>query len=99
MLGNIEAERKRNQIKQKEMAEMLGVSLKTYHNWVNKKTDMPISCLIKISDTFQVTTDYLLGKTDRNAICREEGNDNRHMGTHIYPGSVWGNGDHKAPAD
>lgn len=60
MLSNIEAERVRRQLTKEEVAEELGVSLKTYYNWVSQKTDMPISFLIKISNMFGTTTDYLL---------------------------------------
>lgn len=60
MLNSIEAERVRNQLTKDAMAKKLGVSLKTYYNWVNEETDMPISFLIKLSNMFGTTTDYLL---------------------------------------
>lgn len=60
MLSNIEAERVRNQLTKEDMAKKLGVSLKTYYNWVSQETDMPISFLVKISNMFGTTTDYLL---------------------------------------
>lgn len=64
MLRSIEAERVRNQLTKEEMAKELGVSLKTYYNWVNEETDMPISFLVKISNMFGTTTDYLLEGAD-----------------------------------
>ncbi len=60
MLNSIEAERVRNQLSKEDMAKKLGVSLKTYYNWINEETDMPISFLIKMSQMFRTTTDYLL---------------------------------------
>ncbi|MCI9357209.1 MAG: helix-turn-helix transcriptional regulator [Lachnospiraceae bacterium] len=60
MLSSIEAERARHRFTKKEMAEKLGVSLKTYYNWISEETDMPISVLLKISNMFGTTTDYLL---------------------------------------
>ena len=60
MLRSIEAERVRNQISKEELAKTLGVSSRTYYNWVNEETDMPISFLIKLANMFKTTTDYLL---------------------------------------
>lgn len=60
MLNSIEAERVRHQLSKEAMAKKLGVSLKTYYNWVHEETDMPISSLIKLSQMFKTTTDYLL---------------------------------------
>ena len=60
MLRSIEAERVRNQLSKEDMAKKLGVSLKTYYNWVNEETDMPISFLIKMTLMFRTTADYLL---------------------------------------
>lgn len=60
MLNSIEAERARHQLTKEELAKKLGISLKTYYNWVNEETDMPISFLVKMSNMFGTTTDYLL---------------------------------------
>lgn len=60
MLSSIEAERVRHQLSKEDMAKKLGVSLRTYYNWVNEETDMPISFLIKMSQMFKTSTDYLL---------------------------------------
>ncbi len=60
MLRSIEAERVRNQLTKEELAKKMGVSLRTYYNWVNEETDMPISFLVKMSKMFGTTTDYLL---------------------------------------
>ena len=43
MLRNIEAERARNGYTKEEMASRLGVSIKTYYNWINGETDIPSS--------------------------------------------------------
>ena len=60
MLNNIEAERVRNSFTKEDMAKKLGISLKTYYNWINQETDMPISFLVKMAEIFGTTTDYLL---------------------------------------
>lgn len=64
MLSSVEAERVRNRMTKEELAKKLGVSSKTYYNWVNEETDMPISFLIKMSNMFGTTTDYLLKGAD-----------------------------------
>ena len=60
MLSNIEAERVRRRWSKEELASKLGVSLKTYYNWVNEDTDVPSSALIKMSEMFGTSVDYLL---------------------------------------
>lgn len=40
MLGNIEAERVRNGYTKEELAKILGISLKTYYNWIKEETDI-----------------------------------------------------------
>lgn len=60
MLNNIEAERVRNRLTKEELAKWLGVSPKTYYNWVNEETDVPSSALLKMSRMFKTNIDYLL---------------------------------------
>ena len=67
MLRNIEAERVRNGYTKEEMASRLGVSIKTYYNWINGETDVPSSALMKMSGMFKTSTDYLL-----EGCCREK---------------------------
>lgn len=60
MLNNIEAERARKRMSQEELAKYIGISLKTYHNWIKEDTDVPSSALIKFSKFFGTDIDYLL---------------------------------------
>lgn len=60
MLRNIEAERARYGYTKESLASKLGISVKTYYNWINCDTDLPSSALIKMSQLFKVSTDYLL---------------------------------------
>jgi transcriptional regulator with XRE-family HTH domain len=60
MLNNIESERVRNGLSKAELSEKLGVSTKTYYNWINEKTDIPSSLLLKMSCIFNVDMEYLL---------------------------------------
>ncbi len=62
MLGNIEAERVRNGYTKEELAKILGISLKTYYNWIKEETDIPSSALLKMHSLFEVDIEYLLGE-------------------------------------
>lgn len=60
MLSSIEAERVRNGFSKEALSKKLGISTKTYYNWVNEETDVPSSALIEMSKLFQTDIDYLL---------------------------------------
>ncbi len=60
MLSSIGAERARKGLTKEELAKRLGVSIKTYYNWINEETDMPITKLVMLSRLFGVGTEYLL---------------------------------------
>jgi len=57
-------------LRQKDVAEQLGISAQSlgyYENWVNKPDpDM----LIKLADFFEVSIDYLLCREDENGLIR-----------------------------
>ncbi len=55
MLTNIETERVRKGLTQEQLASQLGVSHKTYYNWINEKKDIPSQKLKKISRMFKRT--------------------------------------------
>lgn len=63
---NIEAERARNGMTKEKLATSLGVSVSTLKNWQNGKTEIPASKIIVMANLFNVSTDYLLGRTARN---------------------------------
>ena len=52
MLNNIEAERVRNRLTKEDVAKKLGVSMRTYCNWVKEETDIPGVALIRLSRMF-----------------------------------------------
>ena len=60
MLNSIEAERARNRLTKEELAKKLGISVKTYYNWINEETDMPVSALVTMSKLFGKSVDYLI---------------------------------------
>ncbi len=48
-------------LKQKTIAEYLGVSQQTYSNYENGHREIPIWAVIRLSKYYKVSTDYLLG--------------------------------------
>lgn len=51
-------------MKQKEMAQLLGVTERHYQKIEYGKVNIPSTTLMTLADYFGVTTDYLLGRSD-----------------------------------
>ena len=49
---------------QKQIADMLGMKQPQYFRYENGYRDIPTDILIKLADFYNVTTDYILGRTD-----------------------------------
>lgn len=64
MYQNIEAERARYKMTQQELANALGVSLRTVQYWLRGKKDIPSSALIQMAKMWGKSIDYLLGLKD-----------------------------------
>lgn len=47
---------------QRELANILGVSQATYSRYESGILDIPTDILLQLSDYYQVTVDYLLGR-------------------------------------
>lgn len=62
---NIRAIREDNDIKQKEVAKILNVSQNTYSQYENGVIALTAEVLIKLSDFYDVSIDYLLDRTDK----------------------------------
>lgn len=48
---------------QRDIADILGTTQKQYSRYENG-TEMPYALLVKLSNFFEVNTDYILGKTN-----------------------------------
>lgn len=57
--------REDNDLKQRQLAEVLHVSQTTYSRYESGAIDIPSDALIKLADFYGVSTDYLLGRTDK----------------------------------
>lgn len=49
---------------QKQMGEYLSCSQRVYSNYERGDIDIPTQTLAKIADIFEVSVDYIMGRTD-----------------------------------
>lgn len=56
--------REDNDLKQRELAEILSCSQRIYSNYERGDVDIPTDILIKIADYYDVSADYILERTD-----------------------------------
>ena len=57
--------REDNDIKQKEIADYLHIKQNTYSQYENGQRQLPVEILIKLSEYYKVSTDYILGLSDK----------------------------------
>lgn len=57
-----------NDLSQREMAEILNISQQTYSTYEIATRDIPTQILIAIADYYDVSIDYLLGRTVKKEI-------------------------------
>lgn len=62
---NIKKLRIASGISQVDFAKEIGVTKQCVSNWENDNVMPSIEMLVKVADYFKVTTDYLIGRTDR----------------------------------
>lgn len=56
--------REDHDLKQKELAQILNCSQQVYSNYELGQRDIPTEILIRLSEFYRVSVDYLLGLTD-----------------------------------
>ena len=52
-------------LSQTDIAEMINKNQQQYSRYENGKRELPISALMKLADFYGLSTDYLLGRTNR----------------------------------
>lgn len=62
--------RENRRIYQREFAEILGMSFRGYQNYETGQSEPKLATLIAIADYFQVSIDYLVGRTDVPGVNR-----------------------------
>lgn len=67
IMNRIESLRKKKKLSQTEICKSLGISKKTYYNYIHKDV-IPSDLLICLSNIFKCSIDYLLGTVDYTDI-------------------------------
>lgn len=57
-----------NDMTQKELADIFGISQQTLSDYEKGKYDLPNDLLIKYADYFKVSVDYILERTNNRSI-------------------------------
>lgn len=65
---NIKKLRVAKNLNQVEFAKLIGVTKQCVSNWENDNVIPSIEMLVKMADLFNVSTDYLLGRTERRVL-------------------------------
>lgn len=52
-------------LKQRELGEILNCSQRVYSNYERGELDIPTDILIKLANFYNVSVDYILGRTDK----------------------------------
>lgn len=68
--GRLRKLRKRQRRKQYAVAELCGIDRKTYGRYERGEKEPSVESLEKIADYFEVSMDYLRGRTDNPTINR-----------------------------
>ncbi len=59
---NLKLLRLESALMQKEIASLLGVSVRTFQGWESGRSEPNIEKLIKLADLFHVSIDFLVGR-------------------------------------
>ncbi|HIU16017.1 MAG TPA: helix-turn-helix transcriptional regulator [Candidatus Ventricola intestinavium] len=62
--------REDHDLTQRKMGEILACSQRVYSNYERGELDIPTEILIKLADYYDVSVDYILGRTDRPEVNR-----------------------------
>lgn len=62
-----------NDLRQEDIAQILNISSQAYGMYENGKRSLPIEYLVKLSQYYSVTTDYILGLTDLKSSTAKSG--------------------------
>ena len=60
--NNISKERKQKNISQQQVAQLLGITQQQYSLYESGKREIPVHCLIILSEYYGVTIDYLVSE-------------------------------------
>ena len=58
--------REDHDLKQKEIAAVLGIDQRVYSNYETGKREIPVHLFIQLADYYHTSIDYMVGKTEKN---------------------------------
>lgn len=56
-----------NDLEQKDVAEICGVSNKIVSHWETLRNEIPVECIVKLCVHYNVSADYVLGLTNEKS--------------------------------
>ncbi len=68
MVRNLKKLRNKKKISQQQLADIIGVSQQSINKYENHSVEPDIETLIKLSEFFQTSVDYLIGHTEVDHI-------------------------------
>ena len=64
LLERLKALREKAKVKQEDLANSIHTSRGTYSMYENGQREIPLAALCKLADHYDVTLDYLVGRSD-----------------------------------
>ena len=81
--NNLKNCREELEITQEELGKVLGVSRKTVTGWENNYDTMPLSKLVKFSNLYNYSLDYILGLSSKNDYQKIDKLDKKKIGNNL----------------
>ncbi len=78
MVKNLKALRTKRGISQQALADAMGISQQSVNRYENHKVEPDIALLISMANYFEVSVDFLVGRTD------EEGNNQKELKSEAF---------------
>ena len=81
--NNLKSCREELEITQEELGKVLGVSRKTVTGWENNYDSMPLTKLVKFSNLYKYSIDYILGLSNGNNFQKIDKIDKKKVGKNL----------------
>lgn len=100
MGGKIRDLRKQKKLSQTELGKLVHVSQQTVTAWENNKAEPTSSAVVQLAEVFNVSTDYLLGRPEKqNEVQTEQDLERALDNAHSFSGKPLSDHDRKVAKD
>lgn len=100
MGGKIRDLRKQKKLSQTELGKLVHVSQQTVTAWENNKAEPTSSAVVQLAEVFNVSTDYLLGRPEKqNEVQTEQDLERALDNVHSFSGKPLSDHDRKVAKD